>query len=200
MERGIESRFSEDELSASLESLVKRAGVDAPTALRGVAIETAPWIVLTESEHAVTIGTGTWGAQGPGKDGQVVNLEKEGARWAAVSWGDCPKLRPFVTHGDAWVELSAPDDLDRSSTQIALGVHEVSCSSGRDPRPFLRDPRIIEDDHSVTISWTVEEPTGANNCQGTMPVPQLVRLQEPLGDRVLLDGSYWPARPIDGPR
>jgi hypothetical protein len=203
MDGGIDSRFDQGELRAALESLAKEAGTDAPTALRDAAIEHAPWKVLAESADTVVVATGTWDANGPGKDGQVVKLEKAekaGGGWRAVTYGDCANLRPLISPGHAWVEVSASGELDRSSTQLMVGVSEVECSGGRDPRPFLREPTIVADDHSVTISWTTEAPTGANTCVGTMPVPQLIHLPDPLGDRVLLDGSVWPARAVDGSR
>ena len=100
--------------------------------------------------------------------------------------------------GQDWTELTAPPDgLDRSTTDLTLLVNERACTSGRDPRPHLSDPTIIEQDDLVVVSWTSQRPRGAQNCIGNTPVEQVVHLDEPLGDRLLLDGSTWPAMKVE---
>jgi hypothetical protein len=196
MDGGIDSRYDADELATALETLVQDAGIDAPLALQDVDLATAEWFVLAESETSVTIATGEWDERGPGEDGQVVGLERRGDGWRAAGWSDCASLAPVIETGLQWVEIHAPGDLDTSSTELAVSVNEVACTSGRDPRPFLREPRVVEDRESVTVYWTSEAPQGVGTCVGNRPVSQMLHLDEPLGDRVLLDGSRWPARPI----
>lgn len=196
MDGGIDSRFDADNLAMALEALATEAGIDAPRALQRVSVDKAPWFVLAETRTTVTVATGGWDGTGPDRDAQIVYLERAGAHWKARGWGDCRNLAPVIKPGLQWVQINAAPDLDPSSAELSVMVSEAECTSGRDPRPFLRMPTIVESDDSVTLFWTSEAPEGANNCTGNRPVPQPLQLKEPLGDRVLLDGSTWPARPI----
>ncbi|WP_244929023.1 hypothetical protein [Nocardioides sp. W7] len=196
MDGGIASRLPADELTRALEALAARAGIDAPSALQDADVHEAPWFVLAETKTSVVVATGSWDGGGPGRDGEVVRLKASGAGWQVQSWGDCRNLAPVVDPGLQWVRIDAATDLDPASTEVTVEVTEGGCTSGRDPRPFLQEPTLVEDDDSVVVFWTSEAPEGANNCVGNQPVPHPLRLGEPLGDRELLDGSRWPARPV----
>ncbi|HET6562394.1 MAG TPA: hypothetical protein VFG72_11000 [Marmoricola sp.] len=196
MDGGIDSRLESDDVASALRLLAKEAGIDAPRALQDVSIDEAPWFVLAETGTTATVATGAWDADGPDQDAQIVELERAGEGWVARGWGDCTSLAPVIEPGLQWVRVNAAPDLDPASAELEVTVNEVECTSGRDPRPFLRRPTIVESDDSVTISWTSEAPEGDARCVGNPLVPQVVQLEEPLADRVLLDASAWPARLI----
>ena len=94
------------------------------------------------------------------------------------------------------MEVRAARDLDPTSTTLSLRLREASCTGARDPRPHLGTPEVVETDESVTIRWTSAAIDGAATCQANTWVPGTVELAAPLGDRVLLDASRWPAHPI----
>lgn len=198
MDGGIDSRDSRAELTPALEAVVAEAGIDAPLALQGVDVGEAPWFVLAESERYVVVAAGTWDEHGPKlkDDGQAVRLERNASGWEVVGWGTCSRLVPVVEPGRQWVQIESASDLDPAATEVAVEITERQCTSGRDPRPFLEEPTFVEDDDSVTVFWTSRMPEGASTCIGNAPVPHRLRLDDPLGDRQLLDGSSWPARPV----
>lgn len=75
---------------------------------------------------------------------------------------------------------------DPASTKISVEVSEIECVSGRDPRPFLQKPKLVEDDQAVTVFWTSEMTLDAATCPGNPWVKQTLQLTEPLGV-----GSCW---------
>jgi hypothetical protein len=112
--------------------------------------------------------------------------------------GSC-RLTPVLDQRAKWANLSAPaGGLDRTTTSPTVGVTEIECTSGRDPSAFLNEPYVVETEESVTVYWTSEPPRGAQNCIGNRPVDRTLTLDEPLGERELLDGSVYPPHPVDG--
>ena len=86
----------------------------------------------------------------------------------------------------------SPAAVDGAATEVIVDVHETACTSARDPGPFLDEPAVVSTDESVTVYWTSEPPVGGANCPGNPTSQQVLTLDEPLGDRPLLDGSRWP--------
>lgn len=199
MDGGIDSRHDRPALTAALEAFVNEPRMMAPPILKSSPIEDAPWFVLTESDRSVTVATGHWNASGPVKDAGLLTFDRTDRGWRPDGYQDCraSSLRPTLAPGLSWVEISTSGELDRASTQPEVGLSELGCSGARDPRPFLRKPSIVETDDSVTITWTSKASAGGP-CGRFQPVTQRVELSTPLGDRALLDGSHWPARPVIG--
>lgn len=201
MTGGVDVLADEAEVEAALEDLVAEAGIDAPQALRGVDISDAEWIVLGKNDQGreeLVLGVGEWGADGPGANGDYVDLDRVDDGWQASGWGNC-NLEPVLAPDVSWVEIAgAPDGLDPAATSLAVEVNERDCSSGRDPEPFLREPVVVEGNEAVTVYWTSDTVEGDANCQGNPPVRQVIELDQPLGERALLDGSTWPPEPVGG--
>ena len=155
------------------------------------------WRVLTGDDSGVVLGLGRWTADGPPRDGVTsMTVGPEDGEWRLTGMGEC-QLAPLLDDGSAWVDVSAPDGgLDRTTTEPTVDVTERECASGRDPSEFLHDPHVVETDESVTVYWTSEPPRGAGNCMGSLPVEETLSLDEPLGDRELLDGSVYPPRTV----
>ena len=197
MSGGVQGLVARDEVAAALERLVDEAGIDAPTALQDEHVDEAQWFVLGESDGVLTVATGSWDRAGPGTDAQVVGLEQVADGWDATGWGDC-NLAPVSPPGLNWVDVTAQArDLPPSATSVPVWVSERECTSARDPRPFLSNPVVVEDEQDVTVYWTSTQPEGAQDCPGNPRVRRLLRLQAPLGERVLLDGSTWPPSPVE---
>lgn len=199
MAGGIDSRHPREDLATALSALVASTGIDAPFALADLGPEDmadGPWFVLAETDTEATLASGPWTTDGPGEDGQYVNLTLKGGRWKADGWGNCPLLSPVPPAGKSWVEVAAADGLDRESATLEVLVTERQCASGRDPQPHLLEPTVVETAEDVTVTWTSAVVSGVADCQGNPAAPMTLDLDEPLGDRALLDASRWPARVV----
>jgi len=155
------------------------------------------WRVLYASGDYLTLGLGPWTADGPGPGARTFSMEREGDGWRWLGGGDCQPA-PLVRPGSTWASVAQePAGLDPTATSLPVLVSERQCTSARDPATYLHEPVVVETDESVTVYWTSTPAEGAQDCPGNPWVPRTLELAEPLGERVLLDGSRWPARPVE---
>jgi hypothetical protein len=98
-------------------------------------------------------------------------------------------------------EPSPDADLTPGSTSIEVLVNEVSCASGESAAGRIAEPEITTTDAEVIVTLAVIPRSGAQDCQGNPATPFTLELDEPLGDRALLDGSHAPpaAPDLDDP-
>lgn len=144
------------------------------------------WRRLLEEDDVVILGTGE-----PPTVGRV-ELEAAGAGWEAVTWGGCA-LRPFREGMEA-VGWDPSESVDPGATEIEVVVTESGCASGQEPGDRLQPPEVVVEDDAVTVTFWVVPLGGAQECPGNPPTPVTVTLDEPLGERALLDGGAYPAR------
>lgn len=119
----------------------------------------------------------------------------------AAQYGNavCVEISPIPTAADAipspWL-LPADADITPASTTIEVLVAEQGCH-GSQPTDLERivPPEVTVDDETVIVTIAIIPPTGEQTCPGIPPVPYMVNLGEPLGDRRLLDGSQTPPTP-----
>lgn len=123
-------------------------------------------------------------------------LEREDGEWAWAGQGQC-KVRVWVEGGEAaeWeIDPDAPPMPDDRTLRVLLS--ELACTSGADPRPRLEEPQISYAEQSVTIALFVRyidaAPGEFFTCIGVPPVPTKIELDQPLGERELLDGGIYP--------
>ena len=155
--------------------------------------------VLRGDDNSLVVGIGEWTEEGPvGSDTYYLALEREGDRWVPGGWGSCTSLGPVLREGLTWARVNA-FEAGATDTELTLSVSELDCTSARDPRPFLHDPVVVESEHAVTIYATSTPMTEDAACPGNPSVDLEAVLDEPLGDRPVLDGSFYPARPVGGP-
>lgn len=84
--------------------------------------------------------------------------------------------------------LTEPAAVTPSSVSVALGVQRLECSSG--VTGDVLDPVVTYEDDRVVISTPVAPlPEGGYDCSGNDTVVIEVRLDEPLGDRELVDAA-----------
>jgi hypothetical protein len=194
MPAGIEGALTDDDAKAIFTELL--ALTDNPVDL-ATFLPDGPdteWRLLWRDGDEYVFGVGSWTADGPGPDGHILTAEDRADGWKWTGGGDC-RVQPVLEEGHMWVELHGAD-LDRSSTEPLIGLNEIECTSARDPSPYLHDPFVVETDRSVTVYWTSTPPEGGQTCPGNPRVRRPLPLDEPLGDRQLLDGSTYPPTPV----
>lgn len=87
--------------------------------------------------------------------------------------------------------LPSPDD-----TTIELLVTEGACNGGRDAAGRIELISLEETGAAVTVRIGVRPEGGPQTCPANPTTPFTIELAEPLGDRVLLDGSLVEPRPL----
>lgn len=122
-----------------------------------------------------------------------MTIEKEGDSWrwaGAQAGGACP-LVVQIPEGMNTVDWRVdPDEyLSPDSTSIRLLINERECVSGQEIGDRLIGPEVVYTDSQVLVSFAAEPPPGdAFTCQGNPETPYLLDLDQPLGDRDLVDG------------
>jgi len=124
-----------------------------------------------------------------------IAVRADDGRFRFANSGGCT-LRPHVEDGHeiaAWRLASAagPD-----STELDLWVNEQTCNSGKNAEGRIDDPVVVYGPDTVTIQVTTRPRGGGQNCQSNPDTPYRLKLQEPLGNRTLLDGGYSPPIPL----
>jgi|GEM_PF-1168681 len=84
--------------------------------------------------------------------------------------------------------------LTADMTEIEVLVTERACNSGEDAKGRIEEPVVTVGAESVTVVFAVRPRGGAQDCPSNPETPYVMVLDEPLGDRVLLDGSEVPPR------
>lgn len=149
----------------------------------------AGWIEAVRTESRVLFIA-------PDGDGLArVDMQLEGGRWRASGWGGCT-LRPEIPFGMniATFRVALGETLTPETTELDVLVTEVECNSGEDARGRVQEPAVIRSPESVTVIFTVVARLGGHTCPSNPATPFHLVLPEPLGDRLLLDGSSIPPR------
>lgn len=196
---GVDGLVDDTEIVAALDALRIEFGIDAPRQLQESPTAEVEWRIVgsdgIEDPKTVLVLLGEWGPR-PRPALEYVRFERAGDGWQPDGWGGC-RLEPALDSAVIWVDVAAPrGGLASDTSVIDVLVSERECASARDPHPFLREPVIVERERTVTVYWTSEAPTADVTCEGPAPVPAVLSLDKPLGERTLLDGSTWPPRPV----
>ena len=172
---------SDDPAAAALRALIER-GIDGPIPRSG-------WRLLVRTDTQATFGHGPL----PDFFGVTVGI-RDGA-WRFAGSGGCePQLfRPDLNNA-TW-EPAPGQVLDAGTTSFDALVVERECASGQSSQDRVQPPEIRYEDEAVVIAFFVEPPAGnAQTCPGNPPSTVTVTLEQPLGDRTLLDGVWYPPR------
>jgi hypothetical protein len=86
---------------------------------------------------------------------------------------------------------------DPASRSIVVAVHELACTGGRNPIPYLQRPEVRYLRKAVVITLWIEEIDGPATCPGNPTGRLQVKLPGPLGARQLYDGSTDPPRKVE---
>lgn len=108
-------------------------------------------------------------------------------------WLVAPALALLAACGDGggepavW-EVSDPDEVTAASQTFEIGVTRVECASGVTGEVLPLE--VEEEDEQVVITATVAQNGGGGaDCQDNDAVVVPVQLEEPIGDRELVDGA-----------
>lgn len=118
--------------------------------------------------------------------------------WMLTSSASCTLALDPAPLTSAQVTLDPAAATDADSTQLALFVTERECNSGRDAEGRIELVSLQETADAVIVRVAVSPHTedAAHTCQSNPPTPFTVELDEPLGDREVLDGSLVVPQPI----
>lgn len=178
-----------------------RAHLDGETDNAGYDVASLPrdgWRVIERTDDRVG-----YAVEDPLTDGSYLDIlvERSGEGWQVVAWGACRPTRVLEGRSIADWHLSETATVGAETTSFTAMVTEIGCTSGADPTDRLGPPEVVVDESTVTITLSAEAPEGDSfACPGIPAVPVHVDLPEPLGDRVLRDGSSHPPGDPTQPR
>jgi hypothetical protein len=195
MAEGIQPEVPRSEIEAALDAVATDPELSVETSRVLPQGGRTPWKLLAQDGDRLTIALGDWTVDGPAREAMTMSLERDGDGWRWTGHGNCWNLAPVLRDG-MWVHVSSEGPLDTASTTVTVDVQEIACTSSRDPVPHLDDPVLVTTATDVTVYWTSRLPDGAQSCPGNPTASQTMTLDEPLGDRRLLDGSRWPPVPV----
>jgi hypothetical protein len=85
-------------------------------------------------------------------------------------------------------------EISAETTEFVALVTEVECASGQSGAGRVVGPELEVTDDSIVVEFRVRPLGGVQSCPGNPPTPVVVRLDQPLGERQLLDGGSDPPR------
>lgn len=127
---------------------------------------------------------------------QVDQTEDGGAGWQLAEYGDCALRHDLGELGDAIVALDPDNPPDPASEEVHLLVTEVTCASGKPADGRIELERLVELEDRVELVIGVEPLPGDQTCPSNPPTPFTIELDEPLGDRTLLDAVVHPEQEL----
>lgn len=157
---------------------------------RGIAqLPADGWRLLDRQDSTAVFGA----SEGDGLT--IVTLQREDDRWAYQrSSHACQRLLVAPPEGLAsavwWPDPATP--YDAQSRVLHVLATDPSCASGTPTGDRLQPPIVRATEQEVVIAFDAEPATGSQSCPGHPPTAYEVVLEEPLGDRQLLDGGVWP--------
>ena len=155
------------------------------------------WKVVSENGRTTTL-------LAPLRDSFAsATFEKRDQGWAPAGWGECvPRLVQEAKSVLRWAftEESYPPDAD--ATELDVLVTEVECSGGRDIEGLI-EPRVTYGRRTIEVVLVAPGLSSGKNevytCMGTSPTEYTLELQEPVGEREVVDVSVYPAvEPVPG--
>ena len=124
----------------------------------------------------------------------VMYVEREGDEWGFGGYSDDCRPRPLITHGlgsSTWRVTRGARPASGSSS-FPIEVMERECASGRPADGRIADPIVEYGEDAITITVPVRHVEGDATCPGNPWTPFVLELDQPIGDRRLLDGGPWP--------
>lgn len=105
----------------------------------------------------------------------------------------CSIVQPLAPAGPATWTFAPDQEIGADTTEFTAMVTERACATGRSSEGRIIGPQIdYVDDTSIRVTFSVRPLDGEQGCPSNPPTPVTVHLEEPLGDRMLLDGGRDP--------
>ena len=149
------------------------------------------WVEVTRTDDLVKFIAD--GGDGPGL--AIVTIQQRDGQWLPDVSGRCD-LRPELRDGLnlAQFRVAPHEQLTADTTELDVLVLEGACTSGEDAQGRIVEPTIVRGSDALTVVFATVPLDGAAECEITPETPFVLELPEPLGDRMLLDGSSIPPR------
>lgn len=151
------------------------------------------WRVLVDRPDLVVFGAGEPN-EGDG-DGWLTEVRVSDDGDGFDIDGSSHWCRPKLHLPGSLVSFSiAPDTvLQRGTRSLDVVVSQRGCTGGAPVVDRLRPPAVRYGPDRVEVLFTADPlPRAIYTCIGLPPEPATLRLDEPLGDRLVLDASNWP--------
>lgn len=152
------------------------------------------WRIVHEKGNKVDVA-----APSPNNEHPYVHavFRRSKGDWKPVNWGDCLPMAVVGERSPALWELETEPSDD--ATQLQLMVEESACSSGRELTEDNTRADIEYSQDVVVILMSADSLKAGKNvgftCIGVPPAAITIELEEPVGDRQLVDaGSYPPTQ------
>jgi len=129
-----------------------------------------------------------------GQELLTIGLANHAVGWEVDNYGACGARVVLNGLGNAdWaLDQTAPPPLATDSHFVAL-VREVECASGQSSATRIVPPAIWYEPDRILVMFSVRPPPGQlQTCQGNPSSRVVVILDEPIGDRQLLDAGRYP--------
>jgi hypothetical protein len=101
---------------------------------------------------------------------------------------------PGVSQAATWWLDPASLPIDPQAMQLRGFVLERQCASGQSPEGRILTPDVDYGARALTVTFSIAPLPGDQDCQGNEPFGVIFELEEPVGERPILDGSTTPAR------
>lgn len=138
---------------------------------------------------------------GPDGDHSMIVLAPaaDGAAWELTAWTNCmlgPDPAPLERAG---LTLD-PDHLpDPAATELHVLVTEHACNSGRNAEGRVELISLTETTDEIVLRVGVKPHGGLAECLSSLPTPFTITLDDPIGDRRILDGAFAFAPEVQAP-
>ena len=152
-----------------------------------------PWRLVAEDAAGATFLARTDALGPPGWVSVEVSRGVDG--WKPRTIGQC-RLSVAIAPGygpASWALDPAYPVPGPSATELHVLVWEQACSGGSPATGRIGPPVIDYGATTVTVTLGVRPLGGVQTCPGPRGTPATIRLSEPLGSRMLLDGGQVPA-------
>lgn len=123
----------------------------------------------------------------------VTNVPDGG--WVLDAQGTCTPRQDLGSLVPA--DLALTEHPDPAADQLELQVYERACASGQsaDGRVEIVEQELSDEQLSLVIG--VQPQDGDQTCPGNPPTPLTIQLDEPLGERTVVDASTLPPQPLE---
>lgn len=128
-------------------------------------------------------------ARVPGRGYVSASFERAGDPWTPEGFEDCEPEVVLGRRSPAPWELA--EEPAPSDTELVVIAHETACSSGRELTQRNTRSHVDYTEEAISIVVTAD-PIRGGNCVDNPPSRLKVELDEPVGDRELVDAAVYP--------